>query len=219
MREVRIDTQDCSWIYDTDEWKYYCGVCGEDFDEIFVIHGNRDYDGVEKASWYEKARNLMHDFDESYGDDDFRDYYKNEYNDEQWSKLCKIYDDCRVSDSDETIIKVLGVLYPERKFKTGTIRGSAQREWQEVLYDADKCENIGPLGEVYFGEVAEIYAEDDDGCTCVAIVRDDELWQANRKGELKKLICELLGFSEDEDFEVYESDGYIQQTKWKKVEV
>lgn len=222
MTTVRIDTQEGGiFLYGKDEmWKDYCGV--ENFDETFVIHGNRDYNVIEEAAWYDDVKYLMCDLDELDWNDSedvasTRQYY-HDYSDEQWKAICKIYDDCKISDSDDTYVKVLRIIYPNDKWETGTIRGYSQSEWNDVLYKANEVDDLTTLEEYYYGHIAELYTDDDEnGCSASALVTHDELWKAEREGKLEELIRGALDISKDEEIQVFESDGYIQQTKWKEV--
>ena len=216
---VRINSQDGGeWLYGHDEmWKENCGV--ENFDETFVIHGNRDYKGIEEAEWYDEVKYLMKDLDEVVWEDDgdvksTREYHK-KYTDEQWKAIVDIYDNCKYSDSDETYLAVLKVIYPNDKWETGTICGYTQSEWNNVLYKANEVENLTRLEEYYYGHVAEIYADSEDSCS--AIITHDELWKAERENTLEKLVKELLDIPKDEKIKIYESDGYVRIPQWKEL--
>lgn len=217
MREIKIDNESgCAWLYgSTEDWKEYVS---ENFDEIFVIHGNRDYNAIEEAAWYDEVKYLMRDFDElDWNDKDdvasTRQYY-HDYSDEQWKAICKIYDECKVSDSDDTYLKVLQILHPEEKWEIGTIRGYSQSEWNDVLYKATNVENLDTLEAYYYGHLTELYDETEN---VTAIVTHDKLWEAERENKLGELIRNYLDIPKDEEIHVQESDGTIQVTKWKEV--
>lgn len=217
MRTIRIDTQGgVDYLYNDDEqWKDFVH---EDFNQTFVIHGNHDYKEIEETDWFDTVKNLMKDFDESDLDDEedaklLRENYT-KYSDEQWKSIVEIYQNCKYSDSDDTYLKVLHIIYPNDKWERGTICGYCQSDWNNVLYKANDIKNLDLLEAYYFGMVADIYDET-EGVS--AVVTNDTLWKAQRENTLRELINELLDIPKDEEIEVYESDGYIQQTKWKQV--
>ena len=128
----------------------------------------------------------------------------------------QIYKHCRYYDDDETILKVLEVIYPERHFKSGTIKGNSQGDWNDVLYDSDKFDDISRLEDFYWGNVSEIYVmNDNDEIELSAIVTNSDLWDAERN-DLKKYIIDLFGLN-DNELKIFVSDGYIRTTKWKEI--
>lgn len=212
MRTIRIDSQEGgTWLYNNGDWKDYCGV--ENFDETFVIHGNRDYHGIEEASWYEKAKELLGDLDQNEFEEVQRLYP--EYTNEQFAKILDVYGK-KYRDEDDLYVAILNIIFPEENFKTATIRGYSQSEWNDVLYKDGEGVDINQLEAFYFGQISEVY-EEGDGCT--AIETHDNLWKAQREGTLEKFVKDMLDIPSDEEIEIYESDGYIQTTRWKKVEV
>lgn len=214
MRTVKIDNNDAGWwLYNgSDEWKEYCAV--DSFNETYVIHGNRDYNTIEEATWYTKAAELLADMDQSEREEVERLYP--EYTKEQFVKLYEAYNK-GYRDEDDLYVEVLNTIFPQDKFDTATIRGYSQGEWNNVLYKVGENVDISLLEEMYFGHITELIDESEEGCT--AIVTHDELWKAERENTLEKFLRDALDIPKDEEIEVYESDGYIQQTKWKKVEV
>lgn len=208
MRTIRISNSDISWLYrDSEYWKNFCGC--DDFDETYVVFGNRDYAEIKNASWYCEAINLGGDLDNGCEREDF-----DNLTDEQYNKAKEIYDNCRCYDDTETIIKFLEVLYPDDKFKTCVIRGYVQGDWNNVIYKANVTHDINLLEAYYFGEVTEIF--DEEGAT--AVVTDDDLYKAKHEGRLKDLCYDLLDIDKEEEIKIYEDDGYITTIKWKEVE-
>jgi len=144
MTEIRIDnTGDGTWwLYGKCEnWKDYVGC--EDFDEQVVLIGNRDYSGCTEASWYQTTKRILNNID-------CYDEYPDDVSDEVNAKLKELYDKCRCTD--DIIVDVLRLLYPEDTFKTGTIRGYCQGEWQEyiIMGEVDSFK-----GEVLFGKTVK----------------------------------------------------------------
>lgn len=118
MTKIRIDnTGDGTWwLYNSNQsWKDYCGC--ENFDEQVVLTGNRDFAGCTEAEWYQKAKEILDDID-------CYDEYPTDVSDEVNAKLKEMYDKCRCTE--DIIVDVIRLLYPEDTFKTGTIRGYSQ---------------------------------------------------------------------------------------------
>ena len=178
MTTIKINSQDIDYIFTNDDWKDYVI---DDFDKKIVIHGNNHFDSIDCASWYEKTLDVMKDIDLNFEEDDIYDLYKNDYTIEQWQQLLDIYKHCRYYDDDETILKALEVIYPERHFESGTIKGSSQGDWNTVLYDSDKFDDISRLEDFYWGNVSEIYVmNDNDEIEVTAIVTNSDIWDAER---------------------------------------
>ena len=201
---------DCSLLFDNyDSWKDYCNV--SDFDNTYVLTGNRHFHDHTEAEWYNKVLDLIKDFDNECTREDFSDL-----SDEQYTQVKEIYDNCKVSDDFTTIIKFLGVLYPNDTFKQTTIRGYTQGDWQDVLYKETADVDINLLESIYFGKVAEMYYEDEDGLITHTYVTDDELWKAENENKIEELVEKHFSFLDD-GFEVYKADGYTRIINWKRI--
>ena len=169
MVEIKIDNtgEGTWWLYGKSEaWKDYVGC--ENFDEQVVLTGNRDYNGCTEAEWYQKVKRILEDID-------CYDEYPDDLSSETNAKLKELYDKCRCTD--DIIVDVLKLLYPEDTFKTGTIRGYVQREWQEYIIMGDIDTDL--LEAFYFGKVADITvtSEDDEFGD---VITHDELWKAQQ---------------------------------------
>lgn len=203
MAEIRINTtgDGCYWLYGgTDAWKDYVGC--EDFNEQVVLYGNRDYSGIEEASWYQKAKEIIDDIN-NYDD------YPDDMSEENKEEIRKIL----LSSCDDVPMEVLRILYPDDEFKTGTIRGYSQGDWEYYIVKGDV--DVERLEAYYFGNVVDIFVKDneeeyDDVMTC------EELWDAEREG-YEKVFRERYGIPEDEELEIYVADGYIKTPDWKLV--
>lgn len=203
MTEIRINTtgNGCWWLYGSSEtWKDYVGC--EDFNEQVVLYGNRDYSGIEEASWYQKAKEIVDDIN-NYDD------YPDDMSEENKEKIREILD----YSHDDVPVEVLRILYPDDEFKTGTIRGYSQGDWEDYIVKGDV--DVEQLEAYYFGNVVDIFVKDNeeeygDVMTC------DELWDAEREG-YKKVFRERYGIPEDEELKIYVTDGYVQTLNWKLV--
>lgn len=203
MVEIRIDTtgDGCWWLYNGAEiWKDYVGC--EDFDEQVVLYGNRDYSGVKEASWYQKAKEIVDDIN-NYDD------YPEDMSEENKEKIREILD----YSHDDVPVEVLRILYPDDEFKTGTIRGCSQGDWEHYIVKGDV--DVERLEAYYFGNVVDIFVKDNeeeygDVMTC------DELWDAEREG-YEKVFRERYEISEDEELKIYVVDRYIKTLDWKLV--
>lgn len=213
MIEIRIDTEADLWDYDYKE-----EVAGDEFDELFVITGNRQYKETIEASWWKYAHDLMSDLDmDDYPGAVLRYYKPGELTREQRKALVKLYEDCRCVDDIDTMIDALNIIYPEREFVTRTIRGYCQGDWQEIVYDAKEVNEkiVEYLEAWYFGKMTELHliTKGDD---CWSTVPDDDLWEWERTGTLRENLLEHFGYDKDttEEVEIYKSDGYRQVKNW-----
>lgn len=205
---VYVDGQNgLDWLY-PDEWKMYCGV--DDFEETFVIKGNRDYHEIAEASWYVKAKDIIADLDCNYNYDEWSMIYADELTLEQREKINNLYNTCRYTD--EIMLDVIRVLYPEDKFEVRTIRGYCQGEWQEVLYKANEEIDMDYFESLYFGKLTDIYS--DDGGT---FVTNDEIWKWEREDKMESEIRNMLDIPKETPIKIMVADGIITTTKWKEL--
>lgn len=205
MTEIRIDNtgEGTWWLYDKhEEWKDY--VCGESFDEQVVLIGNRDYSGCTEASWYQKVKEILVGID-------CYDEYPDDVSDEVNVKLKELYDKCR--RTDDIIVNVLRLLYPDDTFKTGTIRGYCQGDWQDYIIKGDV--DTDALEAFYFGKIADVMV-DTDGDSYGDVITHDELWEAERNG-LKEAMRKRYGLADDEEIHIMKADGMKQVVDWKEV--
>lgn len=205
MTEIRIDNtgEGTWWLYGkNEEWKTY--VCGEDFDEQVVLIGNRDYSGCTEASWYKRTKDILTDID-------CYDEYPDDVSDEVNAKLKDLYDKCR--RTDDIIVDVLRLLYPKDTFKTGTIRGYCQSDWQDYIVKGDV--DTEALENFYFGKIADVNV-DTDGDSYGDVITHDELWEAERNG-LKEAMRKRYELADDEEIHIMKADGMKQVVDWKEV--
>lgn len=203
MAEIRINTtgDGCWWLYGSSEaWKDYVGC--EDFNEQVVLYGNRDYSGIEEASWYQKAKEIVDDIN-NYDD------YPDDMSEENKEEIRKIL----LSSCDDVPVEVLRILYPDDEFKTGTICGYSQGDWEYYIVKGDV--DVERLEAYYFGNVVDIFVKDNeeeygDVMTC------EELWDAEREG-YEKVFRERYEIPEDEELKIYVADGHVQTLNWKMV--
>lgn len=205
MVEIKIDNtgNGTDWLYGkTENWKDYVGC--ENFDEEVVLIGNRSYSGCTEASWYQKAKDILNDID-------CYDEYPDDVSEEVNAKLKELYDKCR--RTDDIIIDVLRLLYPEDTFKTGTIRGYCQGDWQDYIIKGDV--NVNQLEAFYFGHLADITV-DDDGDMFGDVITHDELWEAER-GDLKEFMRKRYDILDSVEIRIMKADGMKQVVDWKEV--
>lgn len=204
MTEIRIDnTGNGTWyLYNGNEgWKDY--IC-EDFDEQVVLTGNRDFKDYTEASWYQEAKDVLTDID-------CYDEYPDDLNDEIKAKLKELYDECRCTE--DILIDVIRLLNPNDTFKSGTIRGYCQGDWQEYIVkenvDVEQLENF------YFGKIADITVSNDEE-EFGDVITHDELWEAERE-DLKEYMRKRYELSENEEVYILKADGMKQVVDWKEV--
>lgn len=206
MVEIRIDnTGDGTWwLYnDNNVWKDYCGC--DNFDEQVILTGNRHCKEYTDAEWYQAAKDILNDID-CY--DEYPEYTSEEVN----AKLKELYDKCRCTE--DIIVDVLRLLYPEDAFKNGTIRGYCQGDWQNYIVKGDVDTDL--LEEMYFGKISDITVtieEEEFG----DVITHDELWRAEREEGLKEFFREYYEIDKDEEIRILQADGYRQVIDWKEV--
>lgn len=210
MSEIRINTEepDVLSLFELEELI--------DLDNV-VITGNRDYKEYDEAPWWKEANEYISDMD-CYGSD-WDCFVNYEYNwdkltTEQKDEIIKAYDKCTNSSDYRFIMQVVNILHPELKLHGCTIRGYCQRDWQDVVYVDGKID-VDYLESVYFGKVADVYIENGDD-SYSDFITDDDLWEFERKGILKKELCKRYSLNPD-DTQIYVSDGVTRSIKWKEV--
>ena len=117
-----------------------------------------------------------------------------------WYKAVVAYQE----ENDVDFMSALKILFPNKRFEHVPIRGSVQREWQDVVYDATSvCDfDAESFADFYFGYVTEIRTDD-----LVEYVSDSVFWEHEHDGDLKKFLCDLM-WVEDEDVVIYK-DGEV----------
>lgn len=205
MTKIRIDNtgEGTWWLYSGgDDWKDYVGC--EDFDEQVVLTGNGRLCGCTEATWYNKTKDILHDID-------CYDEYPNNVSDEVNAKIKELYDKCRCTE--DIIVDVLRLLYPDDTFKEGTINGYCQGDWQEYIVKGDVDVNL--LEAFYFGKIADITVTTNEE-ELVDVITHDELWEAERE-DLKEYMRKRYELSEDEEIHILKADGMKQVIDWKEV--
>lgn len=215
MIKIYVDTEAELWDMD-----YKMEVAGDSFDETFVLTGNRAYQGCTEASWWEKAKEIIGDLD----NDSWSGFigksliYYPEMQRAQRKAIVKAYENCRCTDDLDFMVEILNIIYPEKEFEVSTIRGYSQGEWQDVVCSKEDAKYIDYLEAYYFGKVTEIHfidEENDDDCW--EYVTDSELWQWEREDRVKEELLEHFGYKENEECEVYQSNGYTRVKNWKAI--
>lgn len=184
-------------------WKDYCGC--DNFDEQVILAGNRHYKECTDAEWYQAAKDILNDID-CY--DEYPEYTSEEVN----AKLKELYDKCRCTE--DIIVDVLRLLYPEDAFKDGTIRGYCQGDWQDYIVKGDVDTDL--LEAMYFGKISDITVTTDEE-KFGDIITHDELWRAEREEGLKEYFRKRYELDKDEEIHILQADGYKQVVDWKEV--
>lgn len=211
MVEIKIDnTGDGTWwLYNSNQgWKDYCGC--ENFDEQVVLAGNRDFTGCTEAEWYQKANELLDDIANDFDALDICDDYS--LTQEQYKTAKGMYDKCRCIE--DILVDVIRLLYPEDTFKTGTIRGYSQGDWQDYIVKGDVDTDL--LEAMYFGKISDITVTTDDE-EFGDVITHDELWRAEREEGLKEFFRNHYELDKDEEIHILQADGYKQVVDWKEV--
>nr|WP_270249043.1 hypothetical protein [Coprococcus catus] len=205
MIEIRINNtgDSCYWLYGKDElWKNYVH---EDFDEHVVLYGNRSYNGCKEASWYERAMEILNDIDNW-------DEYPEDLPGETNEKLKELYDGCR--NINDIVVDVIKLLYPNDKFKSGTLTGYCQGDWEYYIVKGDVDTEL--LEALYFNKIVDVTVIDGND-NISGFITDDDLWKAERNGTLGKLLRERFDIPDEEDVKIYKADGYKKIIDWQEV--
>ena len=164
----------------------------ENFDEEVVLYRNNRLIECKEASWYKKAVEVLTDIDSF-------DEYPDDASEEVKAKLKTLYDGCRFIN--DIIPDVVKLLYPDCTFKSGTIRGYSQGDWQNYIVKGDVDTDL--LEALYFGKVKEIKVEGPSE-EFHDIITDDELWK-NEKN-LKQYFRRRYDFKEDEEIHIFSAE-------------
>lgn len=206
MVEIKIDNTGNGtwWLYNSNQvWKDYCGC--ENFDEQVVLTGNRDFTGCTDAEWYQNAKEILNDID-------CYDEYPTDVSDEVNAKLKEMYDKCRCTE--DILVDAIRLLYPEDTFKTGTIRGYSQGDWQDYIVMGDVDTDL--LEAMYFGKISDITVTTDEE-EFGDVITYDELWRAEREEGLKEFFRNHYKLDKDEKIHILQANGYRQVVDWKEV--
>lgn len=209
------DQSSLEWLYGKDElWKTY--VC-ENFDETFVLSGNRQMYERKEASWYQRADKLLDDLDAS---SDYTDLDANDYNitKEQLNAAINSYKKNLRVDELNMIKNLVEIMNPNDSFEITTIRGYNQSDWQTVLYKTTGLDDtiITTLSTYYFGKLVEIIVEYDDDQIIVGCMTHDDLWQNTNDGTLKKTLCEEYDLKMKET-KFMKSNGVITTIRYDEI--
>lgn len=205
MVEIRIDnTGDGTWwLYNVNEnWKDYVGC--ENFDEEVVLFGNRQYKDNTEASWYQKVKEVLINID-SYSE------YPEDLSDEVNAKLKELYYNCR--STEDIVVDVLRLLYPNDTFKSGIIHGYSQSEWQEYIVKGDVDTDL--LETYFFGKVAGVTVMNDK-IEFGTVITHDKLWKEKDSG-LEKYFRRIYSIPDDEEVHILKADGYKQVIDWQEI--
>lgn len=206
MVEIKIDNtgDETWWLYGNNQiWKDYCGC--ENFDKQVVLIGNKKSTECTEAEWYQRAKNILDDID-------CYDAYPTDVSDEVNAKLKEMYDKCRCTE--DILVDTIRLLYPEDTFKTGTIRGYCQSDWQDYIAKGDA--DIDLLEAMYFGKISDITVTTDEK-EFVDLITHEELWRAEREEGLKEFFKNRYELDKNEEIHILQTDGYQQVINWKAV--
>lgn len=177
----------------------------DNFDEQVVLTGNRHCKEYKDAEWYQKTKEVIEDID-------CYELYPEYTSEEVNAKLKELYDKCRCTE--DIMIDVLRLLYPEDAFKDGTIRGYCQGDWQDYIVKGDVDTDL--LEAMYFGKISDITVTTDEE-KFGDIITHDELWRAEREEGLKEFFKNRYELDKDEEIHILQADGYKQILDWKEV--
>lgn len=224
MVKVYIDMTGNSidWLYGgSDMWKEYVA---DDFDSKVVLAGNRDFEEVKSAEWYNSAVEVLKDIAMMDEDDaidevnpNWYSYRNANYTDEQIEQVKEIYKADYHYWENSNIALAATALVPGLRLRTATIRGYNQGEWQDVIY-VENSIDLNQLESVYFGKVCDVYAIDGNDVDLGSnIIRHDELWKMERDDTLESGLRELFGLDDSDEIKVFKCEGYKQVPDWQEI--
>ncbi len=204
--KIYVDTESENYeLYDPyKEWQLYVA---SELAEKCVIYGNREYNDMQEAEWFERAKNILKDIDSYLEESDVCEKYN--LSKEQFEAINELYDKCNVLE--EIFLDTIKILYPEEKFVQSTIKGTCQREWQIVIYKEGMLEqNI--LEDFYWGNVASVYNEE----KCIVEYIPMSKWPS-KESDWELIARDVFDIPGEQEVQVLLSDGWIQQKKWKEI--
>ena len=190
---------------------------GEDFEEHFVITGNRDMNGFTGASWYQEAREIIKDIDlyiDDISDGTMEATDIEGITAENADALLQAYESMHSLDDVDGITDVLNVLHPDCHYVRMQIHGCTQGEWQNVICEEKDAECIDDISAFYWGEVSCLHYEEED---VWSVVSDDDLWTWERENTLQEHLRDLLDIDADASLEVYRQDGCTCSPRFERV--
>lgn len=188
-------------------------TCTKNGNPIF-ISGNREFMGINGDT----LNDLIQDLEDCISDCDNTEVFDNPesldkpedvvgyyFDNLHEKKLDKMIELVKKTEwiTEKTVLEYLSLYYGEA-YKTATIRGYCQSEWNTIYYPASEPnETIDYIEALYFGKYDEFCLEE-EGCS--AIVMHDNLWK-----DPKKAVAEAFNLNPEEvEIEVYTITGYRQ---------
>ena len=218
MYKVTFDDEAyCDILYGrTGEWKSYISP---DFDEEVVIYSaDRQYSPITEASWWKNIMAVIettryYDLD----DPNYDTYYEGRIplTDEQKEKIGKLMSQYNDDEDIELLIGISKIIQPNIELETGTIRGSSQSDWADVVAIKDKI-NFQTFADIFFGNVSEVHIECDD-IDYWDFITDTELWDMERNGDFKQNVRDRWDIPADQELKVYKRNGTTHTPNYDEI--
>lgn len=154
--------------------------------EKIAIFGNPYFNSYKKASWLETAESMIDDM-EYYEKSDFINFYKDNFSVEILKKVYTFFENSKTNpDNIDFIFVFLKLLYPDKKFSYGNLRGYCQSDWNEYILCNGEDLDIHEISDFYFGNVTEVKIEkfDENGELLdlyYDYIADSVFWNMERK--------------------------------------
>ena len=180
-------------------------------DNIALFGNSRNF-GDYLPKWYTRAAEIMQELDtDTFCGENIR-FDHPELSREQRKALVNLYKEILYIDDKSTILSVLAIIEPEKKYVTGTITGNAQGEWKDVICLESEKAFLPYLADLFFGYVYELHTEEEDE-TVWSIITSTELFEIS--DNLTESLLAHFDYAPGTPCQVFESDGYTMQKKWK----
>lgn len=220
MDKYRVTISPCNdtWLWTDGDWKEF--VCS-DFDENIVLVGNtRDTSNIELASWWNKAKNIIEEVNNYYGDrEEFLNIFSDKYSEEMLKRVYQAFDAARRTDtpedSSEFITEIALIVNPGLELDSYTIKGNIQGDWKTCICVRNSV-NFDLLADWFFGNIIDVFCENIDGDNTFSAHLTQTEWCKYDGDELKKFLKNFLELPDDAEVTFQEFDGYIQTPKYRE---
>lgn len=209
---ITLHTEDVpDYMYVGDEWKDY--TC-ENFDEVCILKGNRDYKSIENASWWKAAKEVLDDL-ECLNKEDFIEEYKTGEYELKVPDILEKYNAWNGRYEDDILIQLSELLF-NIELEAKTIRGYCQSEWEEAIYIKGKLDP-DILEAYFFGLLFEVHIEPSNDFDFWDHMLNTDFWELERTGNLKQELRIRYEVPDDEELIIRKHAGYTRVETFEEI--